>query len=237
MDIERIVYEDDHILIYNKPAGLAVQTKRLTETDLETGIKNYLFAKYGHTPYLGLVHRLDQPVEGLVLFAKTKEAASFLGEKIGSDEVEKRYAAVVEGVPDPSEGRLEDYIVWDGRTNMAEVILPGSRTAGGRKAALSTLSYKVTEEGAFEGRRVSLVDIRLFSGRHHQIRAQLKNMGCPIIGDRKYNDISPGPTGVSFPALAAVKMVFPHPVTGRRIEAAIEPSNPVFEIFDHFQKK
>ena len=237
MDTERIIYEDEHILIYNKPAGLAVQTKRITETDLESDIKNYLFRQSGTAPYLGLVHRLDQPVEGLVLFAKTKEAAADLSRKIDSRDIEKRYAAVVEGRPGSPEGKLADFIAWDGRTNKAEVVSEGSRLPGNKKAALSTLEYKCLEEASYEDRLVSLLDIRLLSGRHHQIRVQLSNMGCPIIGDRKYNEKSPGSEGVSFPALAAYRLTFPHPVTKEDVAVNIRPSNPVFDVFYHFQKK
>lgn len=228
MDVNRIVYEDEYLIVYNKPAGLAVQTKRVTESDLESEIKSFLYADGGE-PYLGLVHRLDQPVEGLVLFAKTPDAAAYLSEKISSDEVEKRYAAVVEGVPGMPEGRVVDYISWDGRTNLATV--SDKNTKGAKKAALF---YNNLETASVEGRDLSLLDIRLFTGRHHQIRVQLSHMGCPIIGDRKYNNISPAPDKASFPALSAYALSFPHPKTGKPVEVRVKPANPLFDLFHYF---
>ena len=224
MDKDRIVYEDEHLLIYNKPAGMAVQTKKVTEVDLESMIKGYLYEKCGAAPYLGLVHRLDQPVEGLVLFAKDKKTAGVLSRMIGSERMEKGYMAVVSGRPKEPEGELCDYLTWDGRTNMAAV-----SEKGVKGASLAKLYYKVLETKEIEGRECSLLDIRLFTGRHHQIRVQLAHMGCPIMGDRKYNkDCGPGR---SFPALAAYSLTFPHPVTGKKVSARIFPENPYFGQF------
>ncbi len=226
MDKDRIIYEDKYILIYNKPAGIAVQTGRITEVDLESEIRNYLARPGSGNPYLGLVHRLDQPVEGLVLFAKTGEAAALLSKMIGNDGIVKKYMAVVEGRPKTSEGELKDFICWDGRKNVAMVVAPGTK-----KASESRLQYAVVGEASPEGRDISKLDIRLYTGRHHQIRVQLSHMGCPIIGDRKYNHITPAGSGCSFPALCAYELSFSHPVTKKDVTASIKPSAPIFNIF------
>ena len=219
MDTDRIIFEDEHLLIYNKPAGLAVQTKKVTEVDLESRIKGYLYKKCGASPYLGIVHRLDQPVEGLVLFAKDKKSAGILSEMISSEKVEKGYMAVVAGKPSKPEGELCDYLTWDGRTNMAAVAGKGEKGA-----SLAKLQYKILETAEIDGRECSLLDIRLFTGRHHQIRVQLSHMGCPIMGDKKYNKECG--EGRSFPALAAYSLKFPHPLSGSPVTARISPENP-----------
>ena len=220
MDKDRIIYEDEYMLIYNKPAGLAVQTSKVTEMDLESQIKGYLYKKCaGASPYLGIVHRLDQPVEGLVLFAKDKKAAGILSRMIGSEKMEKGYLAAVAGKPESPEGELRDYLTWDGRTNKAAV-----SEKGVKGASLARLQYKVLETAEIDGRECSLLDIRLFTGRHHQIRVQLSHMGCPIMGDKKYNKEST--EGRLFPALAAYSLKFPHPVSGSPVTARISPENP-----------
>ncbi len=229
MDIDRIVFEDEHILVYNKPAGIAVQTKRVTETDLESEVKSYLFRKCPKSePYLGIVHRIDQPVEGLVLLAKTKKCAAKLGEAISSEVLGKYYLAAVEGCPPDREGELEDYILRDGRTNISMI---GNK--GDKGAAFSKLRYTVISTAQMSGRTISLLDIRLYSGRHHQIRLQLSNIGCPIIGDRKYNMVTPKEEKVIFPALAAYRLTFVHPVTGVDCDISIRPSNHVYELFEY----
>lgn len=224
MDKDRIIYEDEYLLIYNKPAGLAVQTKKVTEPDLESEIKGYLYKKCGTAPYLGLVHRLDQPVEGLVIFAKDKKSAGALSRMVNDEKMEKGYLAVVSGRPEKDEGRLSHYITRDGRTNMAAV-----SEEGVKGAALSELYYKVLKTGEAEGKECSLLDIRLFTGRHHQIRVQLSHMGWPILGDKKYNKDCG--EGRSFPALAAYSLTFPHPVTGKKVSVRIFPENPIYGQF------
>ncbi len=219
MNIDRIIFEDEYLLIYNKPAGLAVQTKKVTETDLESEIKGYLYKKCGAAPYLGLVHRLDQPVEGLVLFAKDKKSAGSLSKMINDEKMEKGYLALVSGRPEKNEGDLIHYLTRDGRTNMAAVCEKGAKGA-----SLARLSYKVLKTAELEGKECALLDIRLFTGRHHQIRAQFSHIGCPIMGDKKYNKDCG--EGRSFPALAAYSLTFPHPETGKKVSVRIFPENP-----------
>ena len=160
-----------------KPAGIATQTKRIGEKDMESILRTYRVQK-GEPPYIGVVHRLDQPVQGVMVFAKTKEAAADLSRQVAAKQADKCYYALVEGVPEPESGSLTDYLLRDGRTNTSRVVEQG--TAEAKRAVLS---YEQIET---DGVR-SILNIRLETGRHHQIRVQLSHRGWPIVGDRKYN--------------------------------------------------
>ncbi len=207
-----ILYEDDAILVCHKPAGVAVQTARLGEADMESLLKNYR-AEKGEEPWIGVVHRLDQPVEGVMVFAKTKEAAASLGRQMRERLAEKDYYAVTDGIPAQKKGMLEDYLLRDGRTNLSSVV---AKTTPGAKRA--SLTYEVIKEG--NGRAV--LRIRLQTGRHHQIRVQLAHAGMPIAGDRKYQfreHVAPSGRGLS---LCACRLVFRHPADKRKLEFEID---------------
>ena len=156
----RILFEDEQIIVCEKPAGVAVQTKRLGQADMESLLKNRRAGK-GELPYIGVVHRLDQPVSGVMVFAKTKEAAAALGRQIASGLADKFYYAVTDGVPEAGKGQFTDYLLRDGRTNTSAVV--ESSTPGAKRAELS---YEVLEQK--NGRAV--LRIHLGTGRHHQIR-------------------------------------------------------------------
>lgn len=207
-----ILYEDEDILVCHKPAGVAVQTKRLGQADMESLLKNYRVEK-GETPYIGVVHRLDQPVEGVMVFAKTKEAAAALNRQIAAKLADKYYYAMVDGVPERKKGTLEDYLVRDGRTNTSAVV-----TRGTPEAKRAELSYEVVEQK--EGR--AILRIRLETGRHHQIRVQLAHAGMPIVGDRKYNfkeNITPSEGGLR---LCSYKIGFRHPKSHKNLAFEID---------------
>lgn len=208
----QILYEDEAILVCRKPAGVAVQTRRLGEPDMESLLKNYRASK-GEPPFIGVVHRLDQPVEGVMLYAKTKQAASALGRQIASAQADKCYYAMTDGVPARSVGTLEDYLLRDGKTNVSSVV---TKSTPGAKH--SELSYEVLEQN---GKR-AVLKIRLKTGRHHQIRVQLAHAGFPIVGDRKYNfkeNIAPSGSGL---ALCSYRIAFRHPVTCKKMEFEID---------------
>ncbi len=208
----QILYEDEAILVCRKPAGVAVQTRRLGEPDMESLLKNYRASK-GEPPFIGVVHRLDQPVEGVMLYAKTKQAASALGRQIASAQADKCYYAMTDGVPARSVGTLEDYLLRDGKTNVSSVVMKS--TPGAKR---SELSYEVLEQN---GKR-AVLKIRLKTGRHHQIRVQLAHAGFPIVGDRKYNfkeNIAPSGSGL---ALCSYRIAFRHPVTCKKMEFEID---------------
>lgn len=176
MDIN-ILYEDEEVIVCEKPAGVAAQTRRLGQADMESLLKNYRAAK-GEPPYIGVVHRLDQPVRGVMVFAKTKEAAADLSRQVQTKMADKFYYAVTDGVPEQKKGTLEDYLLRDGKTNTSKVV---SKSTEGAKSA--RLDYEVTAQNKTN----AILRIRLDTGRHHQIRVQLANAGIPIVGDAKYN--------------------------------------------------
>lgn len=242
-----IIYEDTHIIVCRKPAGIAVQTARIGARDIVSLLKNHLFDMQGHyspgarphdrqdgqktsrhsrEPYLAVIHRLDQPVEGLLVFAKTPKAAKELNRQLTSHSFGKYYRALVTGIPDPSEGTLEDYLVKDARTNTSRVCAkdtPGSK--------LARLHYRVDEIYKNTEPVTSLVKIRLDTGRHHQIRVQMAHLGCPLVGDQKYGGVSayfgetcakrtesPAHIKNSGPLrLCAYRLEFIHPETGKRL--------------------
>lgn len=207
-----IIYEDEALVICNKPAGLAVQTRAVSQKDLESMLKNYCVSK-NEPPEICVVHRLDQPVQGLVAFAKTKEAAADLCRQISGKQADKYYYAMVSGVPEKKSGTLEDFLLRDGKSNTSSVV--DRNTPGAKRAELA---YEVLE--AKGGR--SVLRIRLVTGRHHQIRVQLSNAGWPIIGDKKYNfaeNLSPSQTGL---LLCSYRIVLKHPVTRRKLEFEID---------------
>lgn len=224
---DMILFEDNDILVCHKAAGVAVQNARIGSADMESMLMNYLAAgNPGKMPYLGIVHRLDQPVEGVLVFAKTSKAAAGLTKQITSGSVVKEYLAVTDRMPEKQKGRLEDFLKKDGRTNTSSVV-PAS-TNGAKKAVLD---YEVLEELADErtgtGKRV-LVKIQLGTGRHHQIRVQMAHAGMPLLGDRKYNttDKSGLPLG-----LCSCHLVFRHPVNGKKMEFQVTPKGESFAGF------
>ena len=208
----QILYEDNAIIVCKKPAGVATQTKRLGQADMESLLKNYRAGK-GEPPYIGVVHRLDQPVEGVMVFAKTKEAAANLSRQIATKAADKYYYAVTDGVPEQKKGTLEDYLQRDGRTNTSEVVSKGKPDA--KRAALS---YEVLEQK--DGRAV--LAIKLETGRHHQIRVQLAHAGFPIVGDKKYNFKEHMASSGSTLLLCSYKIGFSHPNSHKKLEFEID---------------
>ncbi len=210
-----ILFEDNSILVINKPAGIAVQTARAGERDIESMARSYRRDK-GEPPEIFVVHRLDQPVSGILLMAKTPEAASGLSKGMEGDSFSKRYRAKVMAAKDmPEEGRLTDCLL-KGKANMSRVVPKG--TAGAKE---SVLEYRIAER---EG-ETATVDIELKTGRHHQIRVQLANAGMPILGDRKYGTAESlrisEELGIKNVALTAAEIVFKHPLTGKPMKFAL----------------
>lgn len=222
-----ILYEDREILVCHKPAGIAVQNARLGDADMESSLKNYLALKNpGKMPYLGVVHRLDQPVEGVLVFAKTPKAASGLTRQITAKTVTKEYLAVTAQMSDEKQGHLEDYLKKDSRTNSSSVV--ASKTPGAKKAVLDYwVQEEIKDERTETGKRI-LVKIALDTGRHHQIRVQMAHKGMPLLGDRKYNakDLSGLPLG-----LCSCHLAFRHPVTGKEMEFKAAPKGEAFTGF------
>ena len=216
------LYEDDELLVIKKDAGTPVQAGKMRIMDLEGIIKRELYMRdpNGGEPYLGIVHRLDQPVEGVMVFAKNPKAAAALSKQVTDGTMKKHYLALVCGKPSEKEGTLVDYIQKDGRSNTSKVVPKGTKDA-----KRSELNYKVLKENE----ETALLEIELLTGRHHQIRVQMANAGWPLYGDTKYNPAFAETTGYVQTALCAYKLSFVHPKTRKRMEFTIEPDNPLQE--------
>lgn len=223
----QIIYEDKEILVCHKPAGLAVENAAVGRMDMVSELKNYM-----KSAYLGVVHRLDQPVEGLLVFAKNQKAAAQLSKQLQQNTLNKEYFAVVCGQPDCAKGRLVDYLAKDNKTRMAKVVSKG--TAEGKEAILE---YEVLETIQKDDVEISLLKIQIGTGRFHQIRAQLSNAGYPILGDQKYgNELSALVslnTGTKNVALCAMSLDFIHPTSADKMSFEIKPESDVFGLFLH----
>lgn len=183
-----ILYEDNHLLVVNKHCGDLVQPDPSGESALEDQIKAYIKrrdAKPGAV-FLGVVHRIDRPVSGAVLFAKTSKALARLNEMIRQGEIHKTYWAITENRPEPEEGELRHYILRDPKTNRSKAFQ--SPHTGAKEARLR---YRMIGSST----NYTLVEVDLLTGRHHQIRAQLSKIGCPIRGDLKYGARRSNPDG------------------------------------------
>jgi 23S rRNA pseudouridine1911/1915/1917 synthase len=219
----KIVFEDDDILVCHKPAGIATQTKRFGQQDMESLLKNYR-AQKGEPPYIGVVHRLDQPVEGVMVFAKTKQAAASLSRQVRERELGKHYLAVAPA-PQKSDGVLTDYLLADRKTNLTRVVEKNTTQAQLAKLEYRVIARQKSENGPDE---LALYDILLHTGRHHQIRVQFSHMGCPLVGDTKYGKRSEQ-RGL---ALCAYRVEFTHPLTGKSMDFSVKPENEIFGKFE-----
>ncbi len=220
-----VLYEDNHLLVVLKPQNIPSQADSSGDKDLLTELKEYLVKKYDKKgdAYLGLVHRLDRPTGGIMVFAKTSKAAARLCEQIKSDDgdFEKSYLAVTSGKPTRT-GRIEHYLVKDLKANTV-VVAPS--TLEGAKKAVSEIAIKDDRDG------IALVELKLLTGRSHQARVQLKALGSPIVGDFRYA----GDKLIKSPHLAlwAYKLVFSHPVTGDKMKfIALPPQEFPWTEFD-----
>lgn len=206
-DTLNILYEDKDIIVCVKPHGLATQSRRIGSPDLESLIKTHIAenSSSARPPYLAVIHRLDQPVAGILVFAKTPFAAKELNRQLQSDGFGKYYKAEVNGCPSAPEGTLENYMIKDGRTNTSRIC--DKSTSG---AKLARLHYRTISSTP----ATTLLEIHLDTGRHHQIRVQLAHIGCPIIGDAKYTPAEKNSVkGYQELKLCAYKLTFRHPRT------------------------
>lgn len=180
MELE-ILYEDNHLIFVVKPVNMPVQEDRSKDPDLLNLVKADIKKRYNKpgNVYLGLVHRLDRPVGGVMVFAKTSKAASRLSDVIRRQKMEKTYIAVVRGIPEKKSARLEDHLVKNRKENIVYVTTQEHKDA--KKAVLEYELLQINKE-----KQLSLLSIDLHTGRPHQIRVQLANQGLPIYGDQKY---------------------------------------------------
>ncbi|HVT27957.1 MAG TPA: RluA family pseudouridine synthase [Lacipirellulaceae bacterium] len=236
-----VLYEDNHLLAVNKPAMLPTMGVAADRPTLLSQAKEYIRRKYHKTGnvYLGIVSRLDAPVTGVVLLARTSKAAGRLSKQFRERDVEKLYWAIVEGQAEPTEGRLVDFLRKDERHRRMHVTGPG--TVGAQRAELTYRVLNSDKETKRHGDRekiqtpdvespchpfslstgLSLLEIQPLTGRKHQIRVQLAHAGFPIVGDRKYGGCRPFPAGI---ALHSRRLVVEHPVS--KIQLEIEAPLP-----------
>lgn len=223
----KIIYEDKDIIVCHKMAGFPVQTGKIGALDLVSELKNYV-SKNEKNSYIGVVHRLDQPVEGLIMFAKNQKAAGILSKQLTGGFMNKCYYAVVSGIPNCEKMLLTDYLIKDAKTNTSSV-------TSQEKGKESSLEFTLMKQKKIEENGYALLDIHLLTGRHHQIRVQMANAGYALLGDKKYgNDISrklSDRLNVKHVALCAYKLRFIHPMTKKKMEFCIQPENEIFEQF------
>ncbi|MBR3280561.1 MAG: RluA family pseudouridine synthase [Clostridia bacterium] len=218
-----IIYEDNHILVVEKPCNIASQGDDTGDKDLLTMCKEYLKEKYNKpgNVYCGLVHRLDRPVGGIMVFAKTSKAASRLSESIRTNNFHKTYLAVVVDNNDnlKNKSTLQDYMIKNEALNKSMVC---DKNKKGSKEAI--LDYEVIEKASLDKpsiKNIKLVKINLKTGRHHQIRVQFSSRGYPLYGDQKYGS---GPKGEQI-ALWAYKITFKHPTKDEEMTFECKPKN------------
>lgn len=216
------LYEDNHIIIVSKRSGEIVQGDKTRDEPLSETVKQYIKEKY-HKPgnvFLGVVHRLDRPVWGLVVFAKTSKALTRLNKMFKDGQVHKTYWAITKNAPPAEEGVLTDWLVRNERQNKSYA--HPQKVPNAKKAVLK---YRVIAHSD----RYHLIEVNLLTGRHHQIRCQLANMGCAIKGDLKYGAPRSNPDGSI--SLLARRITFVHPVSKENIvvEAPLPPNDKLWE--------
>jgi 23S rRNA pseudouridine1911/1915/1917 synthase len=225
---ERVLYEDNHLLIINKLPSEIVQGDKTGDEPLSEKLKAYIKNKY-HKPgevFLGVVHRLDRPVSGALIFARTSKSLSRLNELLKNGQIRKRYWAVVKNAPDPESAHLVNHLSRDEAKNKSFV---HSEKSG--QTCLAELNYSLIGKS----KDYFLLEIDLITGRHHQIRAQLAHIGCPIKGDLKYGFPRSNPGG--FIHLHARNISFIHPVRKEQLEiTAPPPDDPIWNYFASTQQ-
>jgi 23S rRNA pseudouridine1911/1915/1917 synthase len=219
MESSDILYKDGDVVVCRKSAGYL--SEKGPGRNLPDAVAELLRSE-GENDALFTVHRLDKPVGGLTVLARTHEAASSLIAQIAAHTAEKEYLAVLRGVPEENEAVLEDLLFHDSRTNKTFVV---KRPRKGVRAA--KLSWRLLGTAEAEGQTLSLVRVRLFTGRTHQIRAQFSGRGLPLLGDIRY-----GSKAEHGPALFSCYLSFDHPRTGKRMEFACKPQGTPWNLFE-----
>ena len=233
-----ILYEDNHIIVVIKPDGLESQSGKSFAPDMVSEIRKHLAShpqdihkltketstasKYPQPPYVGVIHRLDRPVSGIMVYAKNPKAAASLSTSLQQGKIEKWYQAVICGKPVDNVGNFVDYLLKDEKANVSKIVDKG--TTGAKRAELD---YRVVDTAEKEGQELSLVEIHLKTGRHHQIRVQFAGHGYPLWADARYGTAVPRQNV----ALSSCGLAFEHPVTGKWMEFSMEPEGMIFRKF------
>lgn len=243
-----IIYEDSHVIVCEKPVGMLVQSDRSMDIDMVNELKNYLYEKQTEKkePYLGLIHRLDRPVGGVLVFGKTPVAAKSLSSQVSGEQsgknplpkMEKKYYAVVDKDLSDKLGKeaeeLVDYLVKDARTNTSKITNVNDKN--GKKAVLYYQVLAVSKDE--QGYPVSLIEVTLKTGRHHQIRVQMAGNQMPLWGDTKYNNAfierqkqNPDMRWANV-GLYSHTLAFTHPISKKRMQFDASPKAGVFKQFN-----
>lgn len=200
----KVLYEDNHIIVVEKKPNIPSQGDKTSDIDMLTIVKQYIKEKYNKPGdvYLGLIHRLDRPVGGVMVFARTSKAAARLSEEVRDKVFKKQYLAIVDGRFDKRSGTLEDYLLKNEKNNLSKVVKEGTKNSKFAKLDYEELTYN-------EETNLSLLKINLHTGRHHQIRVQLSSRNHSIYGDQKYGARGRGKQI----ALWAYSLTIVHPTT------------------------
>lgn len=223
-----VLYEDEEIIVVKKPVGMEAQSASSFEPDMVSEIKKHIhnLCPEKGEPYVGVIHRLDKPVSGILVYARTKKAAASLSKQLAEQRVKKDYLAVLCGKPVDNVDKFVDYLLKDSRTNRSSIVDKG--ITGAKRAALS---YEILESRVVEPYgALSLARITLETGRHHQIRVQMAGHGLPLWGDQKYHPGGSFSAGQNL-ALAAWKLSFVHPGTGKQMNFEQLPEEGIFRQF------
>lgn len=221
-----IIYEDNHLIAVNKTNSDLVQSDKTGDISLSEKIKDYLKEKYNKpgNVFVGVIHRIDRPVSGVVLFARTSKALTRMNEKIKNRDIKKSYLAIIANMPKPESGSLKHYIVRNKKQNKSYSHL--KKTPDSQEAVLN---YQIVDRSD----KYYLLEINLITGRHHQIRSQLAKINCPVKGDLKYGFARSNSNGGI--SLHSHKMSFIHPVSKKYIEIIAIPPNDM--LWNYFYQK
>lgn len=243
-----VLYEDQDIIVVEKPVGMESQVSGGFAPDMVSEIKKHInrLCPTGQEPYVGVIHRLDKPVGGVMVYAKTKNAAAALSKQVQTNEMHKKYYAVVCGKPVDNVGNFVDYLLKDSGKNLSNVVEKG--ITGSKRAELSYIVRGILEKdpilstaargtvdnsAAVAAGPVTLVEVELHTGRHHQIRVQFASHGTPLWGDNRYNPaFNTNNSGKRYNiALFACQLTFRHPKTGKTMTFSAEPKEIIFQAF------
>lgn len=226
-----VLYEDKDIIVVKKQVGMEAQSSSSFAPDMVSEIKKHIHNLYptNKDPYVGVIHRLDKPVGGVMVYAKNRKAAAALSTQVQEGSMKKIYLAVVCGRTVDNVENFVDYLLKDSKSNMSKIVEKG--TTGAKRAELRYLTVDKTEEP----QPLALVMIQLFTGRHHQIRVQFAGHGLPLWGDSRYNPAFAAEgrgQGRETVALSACSLSFTHPSTGKVMVFQTEPQGEIFERFE-----
>lgn len=231
-----IFYEDKDIIVVKKPVGMEAQSTHSFAPDLVSEIRKHIgrLSTAGCEPYVGVIHRLDKPVGGIMVYGKTKQAAAALSRQVQSGEMRKMYMAVVCGRPVDNVDNFVDYLLKEKESNVSKIVEKGIN--GAKRAELRyEVVETIVENSLAEGGELTLVKVHLLTGRHHQIRVQFAGHGYPLWGDSRYNPAfahaGRRPGRQTPVALSACGLGFVHPGTKKKMEFQMEPEGEIFERF------